>query len=255
MARKGDSGEPKVIYMPLYVGDFLLDTAHLNAEQSGAYLHLMMHQFISGDLPNCDKQLSRLAKMSLSKWKRNKETLSEFFTISDKSWTQKRAKFERERALSKIKKASESGKQGGRGNKKGKANALTSLKQSPQLHENQSESESDPTSKISKGRKGDLPVAPPSRLDEISRDQLKLEFSEEVISHYEALVIAQAEDAGKSINKLYSRVKVFILRDKSEKRGMFKEARAAPGSEHPMDREVSKLYINDDFSDLELPSD
>jgi uncharacterized protein YdaU (DUF1376 family) len=44
------------IWMPLYIGDYLADTASLDAQRSGAYLHLLMHYWRKGPLPD-DSQL------------------------------------------------------------------------------------------------------------------------------------------------------------------------------------------------------
>jgi uncharacterized protein YdaU (DUF1376 family) len=38
-------------WMPLYVGDYIADTAHLSCAESGAYLHLIMHYWRAGSLP------------------------------------------------------------------------------------------------------------------------------------------------------------------------------------------------------------
>jgi len=38
--------------MPLYVADYLADTAHLGALESGVYLHLIMHYWLKGGLPD-----------------------------------------------------------------------------------------------------------------------------------------------------------------------------------------------------------
>ncbi|MEE2951466.1 MAG: DUF1376 domain-containing protein [Pseudomonadota bacterium] len=66
-------------WMPLYVGDYLADTAHLNAAQHGAYLLLILHYWRKGGLPDDDAQLAQIARMSTAEWKRNRSVLCAFF--------------------------------------------------------------------------------------------------------------------------------------------------------------------------------
>jgi len=65
--------------MPLNVPDYLADTAHLNAAQSGAYLHLIMHYWQTGGLPDDAVSLQRISKMTPYEWKKNFETIQKFF--------------------------------------------------------------------------------------------------------------------------------------------------------------------------------
>lgn len=67
-------------WMPLYVADYIADTAHLNAAQSGAYLHLIMHYWQTGGLPVDDCALARVARMSDSEWKRARPVIAAFFS-------------------------------------------------------------------------------------------------------------------------------------------------------------------------------
>jgi uncharacterized protein YdaU (DUF1376 family) len=65
--------------MPLYIADYLADTTHLSAMESGAYLHLIMNYWQNGGLPNDDRQLSRIAKLTDREWRKLKPTLQSFF--------------------------------------------------------------------------------------------------------------------------------------------------------------------------------
>jgi len=81
-------------WMPLYIGDYLADTMHLTCEQSGAYLHLIMHYWRAGSLPDNDVALAQIARLSAKSWKAHKPVIAEFF---GKGWTHKRIDAERAR--------------------------------------------------------------------------------------------------------------------------------------------------------------
>lgn len=69
-----------VPYMPLYVSDYLADTAHLTTEEHGAYLLLIMTYWQRGAaLPNDERKLARIAGVSLKKWKAIAPTILDFF--------------------------------------------------------------------------------------------------------------------------------------------------------------------------------
>jgi uncharacterized protein YdaU (DUF1376 family) len=74
-------------WMPLYIADYLADTAHLGALQSGAYLHLIMHYWQNGGLPEGDAALARIARLSPAEFRRERATLAAFF---HEGWKHKR---------------------------------------------------------------------------------------------------------------------------------------------------------------------
>ncbi len=74
-------------WMPLYVGDYLGDTGHLTTTQHGAYLLLMMHYWRKGELPDDDRQLSKITKLPLKTWCEYRPTLQDFF---HEGWKHKR---------------------------------------------------------------------------------------------------------------------------------------------------------------------
>jgi uncharacterized protein YdaU (DUF1376 family) len=96
--------------MPLHIADYLRDTTHLDAEESGCYLHLIMGYWVAGKLPNDDHQLSKMAKVSATKWKRIRKILEPFFGRGFSS--HKRIDRELQRAAKVSESLSERGKEG-----------------------------------------------------------------------------------------------------------------------------------------------
>lgn len=100
------------IWMPIYIKDYLADTAHLNAEESGIYLHLIFHYWMKGKPKKNLSVLSRLCKTE------NIEAinfvLSEFFQEKDGEYFHKRIDIELAKATKNREIARENGKKGGR---------------------------------------------------------------------------------------------------------------------------------------------
>lgn len=93
------------IWMPLYIGDYLADTARLTTEQHGAYLLLLMDYWRSGKLPDNDQVLSQICKLTPDAWSNAKAMLKQYFSIEDGFWVHKRVEQELEDAkLNKDKK-------------------------------------------------------------------------------------------------------------------------------------------------------
>lgn len=79
-------------YLPLFGSDYLADTRHLSTEEHGAYLLLMMAAWRQEDcsLPNDDKKLARITGLSPRKWLAIRDTILEFWTVSEGRITQAR---------------------------------------------------------------------------------------------------------------------------------------------------------------------
>jgi uncharacterized protein YdaU (DUF1376 family) len=102
-------------WMPLYIADYLRDTMHLNTEQHGAYILLIMAAWNrGGDLPGDDAQLAGVARMPLSAWRRIRPIMSGFFVVTPETWEHKRVRAERDRAQNLSEKRRETGAKGGR---------------------------------------------------------------------------------------------------------------------------------------------
>ena len=99
-------------WMPLYVGDYLGDTGHLTTAQHGAYLLLMMHYWRKGELPDDDRQLCKITKLSLRTWCEYRPTLQDFFY---EGWKHKRIDAELSRMLQVSQKRAIAGQKGGIG--------------------------------------------------------------------------------------------------------------------------------------------
>lgn len=98
--------------LPLWTDAFLGDTIHLNAEETGAYLMLLIVMWRTSDcaLPDDDVKLARWARCSPRQWARIKPTILEFMTLTSAGWEQKRLKDERRYVEDKRTKAAENGR-------------------------------------------------------------------------------------------------------------------------------------------------
>lgn len=94
--------------MPLYIGEYRKDTAHLSAAQHGAYLLLIMHYWATETPPPDDNaQLARIACMSVGEWRKARPIIEKLF--QQPGWTHKRVEFE----LTEAARISAAGKAGG----------------------------------------------------------------------------------------------------------------------------------------------
>lgn len=77
--------------MRMYVADYLADTTHLTTIEHGAYFLLICAYWrAEGALPDDDKKLARLAKMTAKEWSAARESLADLFRIEDGHWHHKR---------------------------------------------------------------------------------------------------------------------------------------------------------------------
>lgn len=68
-------------YMPLYIADYMADTAHLTALEHGAYLMLLMNYWqTQKPLSNNPRKLAAIARVSADEWPEVWEMLEEYFT-------------------------------------------------------------------------------------------------------------------------------------------------------------------------------
>jgi uncharacterized protein YdaU (DUF1376 family) len=97
-------------YMPLYVADYLADTAHLTVLEHGAYLLLIMNYWQRGKpLPSDDERLARIARVSGEEWARIRPVISEFFAHAGTVWTHDRIEAELAKVRDKSTKARAAG--------------------------------------------------------------------------------------------------------------------------------------------------
>lgn len=100
-------------WMPLLVDKYLGDTQHLNTEQHGAYLLLLMSMWKrGGTLPDDDQQLAQIAKMTPARWRANRPVLVEFFGRDGGALVQKRLGAELRRAEAHAEAKAEAGRKG-----------------------------------------------------------------------------------------------------------------------------------------------
>lgn len=91
MASKPQKPVRANLWMPMYWGDYLRDTGHLNAQEHGAYLMLIAHYWSNGRaLPDDDAMLAKIARVTPTIWKKIRPTIANFFEIDHGQWGHKR---------------------------------------------------------------------------------------------------------------------------------------------------------------------
>lgn len=127
-------------WMPLYVADYLADTGHLSTRQHGAYLLLIMHYWQKGGLPQDERALARIARLTAAEWRTDFEAIAELF---EEGWRHKRIDAELAKTAKISSKRKEAGKAGAKA-RYGKrlANATDLPKQTEQQTHRQSQSQS-----------------------------------------------------------------------------------------------------------------
>jgi len=99
------------IWMPIYIGDYLADTAHLSAAEHGSYLILMMHAWGNGGmLPLSEDRIFRMSRMTEKEWSESRDTIMKFWTPCENGYIQKRLAIELEKAKNIQKQHSIAGK-------------------------------------------------------------------------------------------------------------------------------------------------
>lgn len=66
-------------WMPLHIADYLADTGHLTATEHGAYLLLIMHYWQNGSLPENERVIARIAKLTPEQWEESRDMLAMLF--------------------------------------------------------------------------------------------------------------------------------------------------------------------------------
>ena len=75
------------IWFPFYVGDYRAETQGFSHEERGVFVELLCaYCHRQSPLPDDDKQLAKLAGLSLSKWKRMRPTIAPIFTVKQGTW-------------------------------------------------------------------------------------------------------------------------------------------------------------------------
>jgi uncharacterized protein YdaU (DUF1376 family) len=115
-------------YMPLYVGAYLADTAHLSTVAHGAYLLLIMNYWQRGSaLPSSDRKLASIARLTDVEWASIRDDLAEFFIEENGLWRHGKIDVELRRAAQKI----DAAKRAGEASANARAQAKSTTYQQP----------------------------------------------------------------------------------------------------------------------------
>ncbi len=120
-------------FMQLYVSDFIGDTLHLTTEQVGAYLLLLMAMWnAGGSLPNDERKLARVTRMSVKKWRAVAPDLMAFFIVDGDAVRHNRLTKELQKSEGKSQSRAASGAKGGKAKAlKDKGSALANASDLP----------------------------------------------------------------------------------------------------------------------------
>lgn len=85
-------GMKKPSHIPVFPDAYLRDTTHLSCEEHGAYFLLMMAAWGADDctIPNDERRLAALVKVTVAKWRKMAPNVLEFWTIERGRLSQKR---------------------------------------------------------------------------------------------------------------------------------------------------------------------
>lgn len=98
------------LFWQVNIGDYLRDTQHLNAEEHGAYLLLLMHYWIRGPLPDDDDRLALISRCSSNAWSNAQASVLAFFEHRNGHYHHKRVDRDRASAIERMQKARDKAK-------------------------------------------------------------------------------------------------------------------------------------------------
>lgn len=99
--------------MSWHIGDYHKDTGHLRAAEHGAYFLLCMHYWATGGLPDDDRQLAAISRMTDREWRAARPVIEPLFKGEGK-WKHKRVDEELVIAQAKYEKLAAAGSKGGK---------------------------------------------------------------------------------------------------------------------------------------------
>lgn len=99
--------KPFEAWIPIYPGDWIRDTMHLDATCNGAYWFLILAHWGKPGIPSDDKLLRSICRVGDSQWDAVKGILKQFFFERDGLWINKRCCEEFEKARSSYQKQCE----------------------------------------------------------------------------------------------------------------------------------------------------
>ena len=88
-------------WMPLDIADYLADTGHLSTLEHGAYMLMIMEYWKQGGLPDDERKLAKITRLTADQWADCRDTLADLFMPG---WKHKRVEEELAKAAEIIEK-------------------------------------------------------------------------------------------------------------------------------------------------------